>query len=69
MNINTATAKRTSPLDLQKMARSERAKPRREDSVARRARRSLRKWQSADGFLCTSGNIYSGHIVIEGLTG
>ena len=48
----TATAKRTSPLDLQKMARAERAKPRREDSVARRVRRSLRKWQSADGFLC-----------------
>ena len=48
----TETAKRTSPLDLQKMARAERAKPRREDSVARRARRSLRKWQSADGFLC-----------------
>jgi len=48
----TATAKRTSPLDLQKMARAERAKPRREDSVARRSRRSLRKWQSADGFLC-----------------
>ena len=48
----TATAKRTSPLDLQKMARAERAKPRREDSHARRNRRSLRKWQSADGFLC-----------------
>jgi len=48
----TATAKRTSPLDLQKMARVERAKPRREDSHARRDRRSLRKWQSADGFLC-----------------
>ena len=47
-----ATAKRTSPLDLQKMARAERAKPRREDSVARRSRRSLRKWQSADGYLC-----------------
>ncbi len=48
----TAAAKRTSPLDLQKMARAERAKPRREDSVERRNRRSLRKWQSADGFLC-----------------
>ena len=48
----TETAKCTSPLDLQKLARAERAKPRREDSVARRARRSLRKWQSADGFLC-----------------
>jgi len=48
----TATARRTSPLDLQKMARAERAEPRREDSHARRDRRSLRKWQSADGFLC-----------------
>ena len=48
----TATARRTSPLDLQKMERAERAKPRREDSHARRDRRSLRKWQSADGFLC-----------------
>jgi len=48
----TATAKHTSPLDLQKMARAERAKPRREDSVERRNRRSLRTWQSADGFLC-----------------
>jgi len=47
----TATARRTSPLDLQKMARAERAEPRREDSHARRDRRSLRKWQSADGFL------------------
>jgi len=48
----TETAKHTSPLDLQKMARAERAKPRREDSQARRNRRSLRKWQSGDGYLC-----------------
>ena len=48
----TETAKHTSPLDLQKMARAERAKPSRFDSQARRNRRSLRKWQSADGFLC-----------------
>jgi hypothetical protein len=48
----TATAKRTSPLDLQKMAHAARAKPSRQDSQARRNRRSLRKWQSADGFLC-----------------
>jgi len=34
------------------MARAERAKPSRFDSQARRNRRSLRKWQSADGFLC-----------------
>jgi hypothetical protein len=48
----TERAKRTSPLDLQRMARAQRAKPRREDSVARRTRRSLRKWRDDDGYLC-----------------
>jgi hypothetical protein len=46
----TERAKHTSPFDLQRMA--QRAKPRREDSVARRNRRSLRKWRDDDGHLC-----------------
>jgi hypothetical protein len=64
----TATAKRTSPLDLQKMARAQRARPRREDSLARRNRRSLRKWQSADGFLCGRFELPMEHggVVVEG---
>ena len=48
----TATAKHTSPLDLQKMARAQRRRASREDSQARRNRRSFRKWRSDDGYLC-----------------
>jgi hypothetical protein len=48
----TERAKHASPPDLQRMARAQRAKPRREDSVARRNRRSLRKWRDDDGYLC-----------------
>ena len=48
----TETAKRTSPHDLQRMAREQRRKASREDSVRRRSRRSLRKWRDDDGFLC-----------------
>jgi hypothetical protein len=47
----TETAKRTSPQDLQRMAR-DRRRSAREDSVRRRNRRSLRKWRDDDGFLC-----------------
>jgi len=46
------TAKRTSPVELQKMAREQRRRASREDSVRRRNRRSLRKWRDDDGFLC-----------------
>ena len=65
----TATAKHTSPLDLQKMARAERAKPRREDSAARRNRRSLRKWRSDDGVLCGRFELPMEHggAIVEGL--
>jgi len=48
----TETAKHTSPVELQKMAREQRRKASREDSVKRRNRRSLRKWRDDDGFLC-----------------
>jgi len=48
----TETAKHASPLELQKMAREQRQRAAREDSVKRRNRRSLRKWVDDDGFLC-----------------
>jgi len=48
----TERAKGTSPLELQKMARDQRRRASREDSVKRRNRRSLRKWVDGDGFLC-----------------
>ena len=47
----TERAKSASPLELQKLAR-ERRRAAREDSVQRRAKRSLRKWVDDDGFLC-----------------
>ena len=43
-------ARKASPADLQRMARKWRAMTR-EESVARRARRSLRKWRDDHGFL------------------
>jgi hypothetical protein len=46
------TAKRTSPHDLQRMARERRREQSRQDSLRRRNRRSLRKWRDDDGFLC-----------------
>ena len=46
------TAKRTSPLELQRMARERRRRAAREGSVKRRNRRALRKWRDDDGFLC-----------------
>jgi hypothetical protein len=45
-------AKHASPVELQKMAREQRRKASREDSVQRRNRRSLRKWRDDNGFLC-----------------
>jgi len=48
----TERAKSASPLELQKMAREQRRRAAREDSVKRRNRRSLRKWVDDDGFLC-----------------
>jgi len=47
----TEAAKGTSPLDLQRKVRAQRARPKREDSVARRNRRSLWKRRDDDGFL------------------
>ena len=47
-----ATAKHTSPVDLQRMARDRRREQSRQDSLRRRNRRSLRKWRDDDGFLC-----------------
>jgi hypothetical protein len=48
----TERAKGASPLELQKMAREQRRRASREDSMRRRNRRSLRKWRDDDGFLC-----------------
>jgi hypothetical protein len=45
-----ARAAEASPMALQKMAREQRV-PTREESIARRARRSLRKWRDDHGFL------------------
>ncbi len=45
-------AKHATPVELQKMAREQRRRAAREDSVKRRNRRSLRKWRDDDGFLC-----------------
>jgi len=43
------TAKRTSPLELQRMARERRRRAAREGSVKRRNRRALRKWRDDTG--------------------
>ena len=48
----TERAKTASPVELQRMAREQRRRVAREDSVPRRNRRSLRKWRDDDGFLC-----------------
>jgi hypothetical protein len=46
-----ARAADASPMALQRMAREQRI-PTREESIARRQRRSLRKWRDDHGFLC-----------------
>jgi len=48
----TERAKGASPHELQKLAREQRRKASREDSVKRRNARSFRKWRDDNGFLC-----------------
>jgi hypothetical protein len=47
----TERAAQASPTELQRLAREQR-RPSREESLARRGRRSLRKWRDDHGFLC-----------------